>query len=83
LTQVLGFTAGQALVVEAVLGAHVPFGIPVVVAAQPMHMPGPVAARPQALLQQTPSTHEPLAHSMLAEQLTPGPLAGMQVDPEQ
>lgn len=38
-THAVGFTLGQALETEPLLGAQVPLGIPVALAAQPMHIP--------------------------------------------
>ena len=81
--QELGATAGQGCVAEAVLAAHIPFCAPVTALEQPMHIPAAASASGQAVVQQTPSTQNPLVHSMVLPHEPPAPLVGMQLDPEQ
>src|SRR6185436_5276367 len=81
--QEVGAAVGQARVVEAVLAAHVPFCAPVTAVEQPMHIPATASASGQAVLQQTPSTQNPLVHSLVLLHEPPMLLVGMQLDPAQ
>jgi hypothetical protein len=65
LTHAVGLTAGQARVAELVRAAHSPFAKPVAAFEQAWH------ARPQPLLQHTPSTQKPDRHSVDALHAVP------------